>query len=178
MTIPPGDSRDDDPPSIFWHLQGKNFYYQGIIDNCAIGGLGNAIFWMIGQEAADQLLQFEMPEAKLFWNKFVIHIQKTLPSYRVQRIKCNDILLLDDSSPFNAQPRHNDFSESHAICFFDDCIFDSASRYVLKKNRSSLEWCSGTFGSQSHLCMYQLQKKESQTKDLIPFKKKKRFRYT
>ena len=177
LTIPPGDCRNDDPPISIRHGKGSNYYFQGEVDNCAIGGLSNAVFCMLGKACADRLLQFVKPDAKSFWNMFVKHIQGSLPGYRVPRRNCHDILTLDDSSPFVAQLRAKDNSESHAICIFQGCIFDSASRFVLKKNQDALEWCCGVYGFDRHLRIYQLEKILLKKPPPAIVKKKQRFRY-
>ena len=55
--LPPGNTRDDDPPeSIRCHESGLNYYYQGKLDNCVMGSFANAISTMIGLDVAQQLL--------------------------------------------------------------------------------------------------------------------------
>jgi hypothetical protein len=67
-----------------------------------------------------------------------------------------DLLQDDDSMPMVVQLKALDGSESHAICIFDDCIFDSASRFVLKKNIHALDWCCSPYGFHKTLRVYQL----------------------
>jgi hypothetical protein len=47
LTFMPGDSREDDPPISIRHSKGLNYYYQGQYDSCVMGGLVNAVFWML-----------------------------------------------------------------------------------------------------------------------------------
>jgi hypothetical protein len=172
VRVPPGDSRDDDPPlSIRDIAKGSNFYYQGANDNCLVGGLANAVFWMSGCEVANKLLEKNLPINIDCWSLFVKHVHVCLPGHLMKKVTCNDVLQLDDTLPVIVQLRSRDMAESHAICIFQGCIYDSASRYVLTKCPATITWCSGAYAFDRHLHLYQLQKKVT-TKP-----KKKRSRY-
>ena len=57
VKLPPGDTRDDDPPSSLWdNSSGFNYYYQGNLNNCLMGEFANAISKMMGPAVAEQLL--------------------------------------------------------------------------------------------------------------------------
>ncbi len=177
LVIPPGDSRDDDPPFGLRHNRGLNYYYQGTVDNCVMGGLVNAVYWWLGQDLADELLKSKHTlGVKDFWMLFVRHVNDTLREYNLKRFTCIDILRADDATPMVVQLRSKDKSESHAICIFQGCVYDSASRFVLKKDVESLHWCCNTYGFECHLRVYRLEKKE-----VVPAKlgnqKKKRSRH-
>jgi hypothetical protein len=61
------------------------------IDNGVMGGLVNAIFWLLGQELADQLLTNHTPMVvKDFWMVFVKHVNTTLPEYMLKRFQTDD----------------------------------------------------------------------------------------
>jgi hypothetical protein len=45
LSLAVGDSRDDNPPSNLRDNQGLNYYYQGQVDNCVLGGFANAVFF-------------------------------------------------------------------------------------------------------------------------------------
>ena len=160
VRLPPGDSRLDDPPLQIRDTKGINYYYQGEKDNCLMGGLANAVFWMVGSDMADLLLREYIPMNVNCWNSFVQHVQACVKGYRVRKIVCQNVLEWNDTFPLVVQIRSRDKSESHAICIYNGCIFDSASRFVLVKNFDSLTWCSGMHGFERHLWLYQLEKKE------------------
>jgi hypothetical protein len=48
VPLPVGDSREDDPLCGIRNNKELNYYYQGKTDVCVLGGLANAVFWMIG----------------------------------------------------------------------------------------------------------------------------------
>jgi hypothetical protein len=58
------------------------------------------------------------------------------------------------------QLRAGDKSETHAVCVFDGCIYDSDSRFALIKNKQALNWCCGEYGFETDLRLYWLKKKE------------------
>jgi hypothetical protein len=171
LAIPPGDSRDDDPPFVLRHNQGLNYYYQGQIDNCVMGGLVNAVYWWLGQDLADELLKSN--HTLDFWMLFVRHVNGTLRKHTLKRYTCIDILKTDDTSPMVVQLRSKDKSESHAVCIFQGCIYDSASRFVLKKNEDVLNWCCNTYGFECHLRVYRLEEKVVQPAKTCGTKKKR-----
>jgi hypothetical protein len=74
VNLPVGDSREDNPPNSIWHNKGLNYYYQGRVDNCVMGGLINAVFWMIGPNPAKNLLKDHSPALNWFWFHFVKHV--------------------------------------------------------------------------------------------------------
>jgi hypothetical protein len=162
LIIPPGDSRDDDPPSIIRHSKGLNYYYQGQVNNCVMGGLANAVYWLCGPDQATDLLQFTtLNVTSRFWDRFIQHVHGSLKENRMRRLKRVDLLHADDTMPMVVQLKALDGSESHAICIFDDCIFDSASRFVLQKNIHALDWCCSPYGFHKTLRVYQLQSYKS-----------------
>ena len=156
IKIKPGDSREDDPPNNLRHEKGANYYFQGTVDNCLMGGLANAVFWKFGKETADQLLEEFIPMTVGCWTLFNTHVNKIVKGHTLHKITCPNVLTWDDDFPLVVQLRSKDLSESHAICIMKGCIFDSASRYVLKKCLTALNWCAGTPGFEQHLRVYQL----------------------
>ena len=156
VRIPPGDARDDDPPVQLRSTSGKNFYYQGKTDNCLMGGSVNAVFIMGGRDMAEDLLNSFIPLKVGCWDEFVKKVSMAIPTHCLKKIHCPDVLLWDDSFPLVVHLRSKDDSESHAICIYRGCIYDSASRFVLTKSKESLSWSSGLWGFKSHLRLYQL----------------------
>jgi hypothetical protein len=147
VPLPVGDSREDDPPRSIRHNKGLNYYYQGKVDNCVLVGLTNAVFWMSGPDRAKDLLWNYSSSIDYFWFHSVQHVNWVLRGYLLRKIKCQDILEMDDSCPVVVQLRGGDKSESHSICIYNgSTIFDSASRFVLVKNRATLNWCCGVYG--------------------------------
>jgi hypothetical protein len=116
-----------------------NYYYQGKIDVCVLGGLANAVFWMIGLDPAKDLLHNYSPTMDSFWFHFVQHVNGIMRDYGylLRKLNCQDILKMDDSLPVVVQLRGGDKSESHSICIYNGDIFDSASRFVLVKSRGT-----------------------------------------
>ena len=137
-----------------------------------MGGLANAVFWMLGPDECDQMLKEPIPIPKHFWMEFNKTVNNLLIGYELRRLKCGDILCMDDSLPVVVQLRATEKSESHAVCIYRDCIFDSASRYVLEKSSTALNWCCSPSKFECHLRLYRLQQKEISVKK----QKKKRRR--
>jgi len=156
IVIPPGDSRDDNPPVHLRHNRGLNYYYQGNMDNCLMGCLVNAVFWMLGPLEADNLLKQHVSTGLQDWRLFVQNVQQTLPRYTLKKHQCVNILLTDDSCPLVVQLRSHDKSESHAISIYRDCIYDAASRFVLYKCNDTINWCGGPYGFECHLKVFRL----------------------
>ena len=154
LAVPPGDSRDDDPPVDIRHNQGPNYYYQGQEDNCVMGGLANAVFWMLGPDESDQLLQNFSPTITKFWEDFSKHVNQVMTEYLLKKVECNNVLTMDDSCPVVVQQLSGDKSESHAICIYKGCIYDSASQFVLEKTVAALNWSCGAYGFEDHLRLY------------------------
>ena len=160
IPIPVGASRDDDPPVPIRHKRGFNYYYQGKVDNCVMGGLVNAVFWKMGPQQADKLLSNYTPAVinEDLWDGFVQHINRLLTGYLMKRFMAyGDVLLLDDLYPMVVHLKATDNSSNHAVCIFDGCIFDSASRYILRKNADAMNWCCGPYSYARHLRMYRLE---------------------
>ena len=82
LRLPPGDARNDDPPTnIRDDSMGLNYYYQGEIDNCLMGGFANAIFRMMGDSYAKELLESWTPAWHASddrWAKFMEHASRIL----------------------------------------------------------------------------------------------------
>ena len=172
LPLPVGDSRDDDPPSYLRDNQGLNYYYQGQVDNCVMGGFANAVFWFSGPESSDTLLKDFSVSITKFWFHFVTHVNLVLKNYVLKKYVCDDILNMDDGSPVVVQLRSGDKSETHSISIFQGRIYDSASGSVLSKTKEALDWCCGSFGFETHLRLYRLEYQER--KDKPPKKKKAR----
>jgi hypothetical protein len=155
--------------------QGLNFYYQGQVDNCVMGGLANAVFWMFGPEASEALLKNFSPTVNEFWFRFVKHVNHSMMPFSMllKKVKQPDVLKMEDSFPVVVQLRSGDKSETHAICIYDGRIYDSASRYVLVKSEDALNWCCGTFGFEAHIRLYQLFQKEKMEKQELGNKSKR-----
>jgi hypothetical protein len=157
-------------------------YYQGQIDNCLMGGFANAVAKMLGDETARKLLQLQIPMAGTkYWSMFVAHVNQSIPKHCLRKFSCANVLDWDDRTPIVVQLRSRNLSESHAITVYDGAIYDSSSRFILVKSQETLNWCSGEYGFDRHLRLYQLglrqqsnQKKKYQPKSSG---KKKRTRY-
>ncbi len=70
--------------------------YQGKDDNCVIGGLVNAVFWMLGPDESDALLRdFKPTIIQELWFKFVQHINWALrpAGYLLKRFKTQEDIL-------------------------------------------------------------------------------------
>jgi hypothetical protein len=158
VRVQPGDSRMDDPPIDLRDKKGNNYYYQGERDDCLMGGLANAVFTMCGSSVADQLLQEYIPLKVDCWQSFVNHVNTSVIGYQLCKVPCENVLFGDDLLPVVVQICSNDLSESHAVCFYQGSICNSASQYFHIKNEQSLSWCSGIYGFKLHLRLYQLQK--------------------
>ena len=135
IKLPPGDARDDDPPINIRDVQkGLNYYYQGQIDNCLMGGFANAIFRMMGSDLAKELLETWSPQWHLSddrWTKFQEHASQVL-SRNIRTVVFHkqvgtSILALDDSMPILVQLRGKDESETHAITVYKNNIYNGAS---------------------------------------------------
>jgi len=173
LTLPVGDSRDDDPPVRLRDEKGSNYYFQGQDDNCVMGGLANAVFWFMGPDESDMLLKDFAPSINEFWFRFVKQVNASLKNYVLVKTSCLDILKMDDSTPVVIQLRSKDKSETHSICIFDGCIYDSSSKFVLLKTNETLNWCCGAFGFERHLRLYRLMDQKKDMKE-EPQKKKSR----
>ena len=162
--LPPGDTRDDDPPeSIRCKESGLNYYYQGKLDNCVMGSFANAISQMIGLETAQQLLDTWVPThftSTDRWTKFQEHAVQIIGSKHgrvgFRKLQHPYDLNMDDSMPLLLQLKGNDGSETHAVTVYGNKIYDSASRYVLEKTQASLDWCCGEYGYNRALRTYVL----------------------
>jgi hypothetical protein len=170
LIIPPGDCREDHPPMDIRHRQGLNYYYQGKVENCVMGGLANAVFWMMGPDECNQLLGNFHPSPLFFWRDFQQHVSSVLKQYDLVTFQCKNVLDMDDSCPVVIQLRCGHKSESHAICIYKGCIYDSASQFVLKKNQAALNWSCGEGGFETHLRLYRL--KHRDVKQTVPKKRK------
>jgi hypothetical protein len=73
VPLPVGDSREDDRPRSIRKNKGFNYYYQGKMDVCVLGGLVNAVFWMIGLDPAKYLLHNYSPTIDSFWFQLRLH---------------------------------------------------------------------------------------------------------
>jgi hypothetical protein len=175
VRLPPGDCRTDDPPvSIRSKSQGINYYYQEMVDNCLLGGFVNAIFQMYGEVAADTLLSKWSPLKHNNLNRrkaFIDHVQETLgpmlAGERVwmSRLKETYTLQTNDDMPIVLLLTGRDGSATHSITCYQGHIYDSASRYVLKKSATTLNWCCGKYGyEKTHLAYVFHSKTHSYTK--------------
>ena len=182
IPLPVGASRDDNPPVSIRDNQGFNFYYQGKMDNCVLGGLVNAAFWLLGPHESEALLRDFTPIIiQELWFKFVQHVNCVLrPGHVLKRVKtAEELLKIDDTFPLVAHLKSSDNSENHCICIFQGRIYDSASRFVLVKNTEALNWCCGSYAFARHLRIYRLVPREDKM-DLTHKhgrKKKSRNRY-
>jgi hypothetical protein len=170
-----GDSRNDDPTIAIRHNQGFNYYYQGHQDNCVMGGLVNTVYQMTGPADAKALLEGNTPTLiHDLWFKFVQHANQAMHDrYQTRRITIPEyILRMDTTFPLVVELKSTNNSETHAICIFKDCIYDSASHYVLSKSLETLNWCCGSYDYACHLRIYCLEPME--TKGAIPRMAKKR----
>jgi hypothetical protein len=94
---------------------------------------------MIGLDPAKDLLHNYSPTMDSFWFHFVQHVNGVMRKYGylLRKLKCQDILEMDDSLLVVVQLRGGDKSESHSVCIYGRSIFNSASRFVLVKSRGS-----------------------------------------
>jgi hypothetical protein len=81
VTLPVGDLRDDDTPRGFCNNKELNYYHQGKTDVCVLGGLANAVFWMIDLDPAKDLLHNYSPTMDSFWFHFVQHVNGVMHEY-------------------------------------------------------------------------------------------------
>ena len=153
IRVPAGATRDDDPPKSLHHSDGDNFYYQGTDDQCLIGGLINA--WANKEETlefAKHAFQIIHESNSLYnvnrydeFNKIVMRVVGN--QKRMKREKhYNPFNGDNDKHPVVVILKGQDLSENHSITFFDNKIFDSASRKILKKSQETLDWCCGEAG--------------------------------
>ena len=156
---------------------GLNYYYQGEIDNCLMGGFANAIFHMMGDDYAKELLESWSPAWHASddrWAKFQEHASRILSGSKrtvvFPKQKDISILDMDDPMPITVQLRSRDGSETHAITIYNNNIYDGVSRYVLMKNKEALDWCCGKYGFDRVLKTYALKMNEGR-------KSKKRSRH-
>jgi hypothetical protein len=170
LPLPMGDSQDDDPPSNLRDNQGLNYYDQGQVDNCVMGGFTNAVFWFSGPESSNTLLKDFSLSITKFWFHFVTHVNRVLKNYVLKKYVCDDILNMDDVSPVVVQLRSGDKSKTHSISILQGHIYDLASHFVLSKTKEALDLCCGSFGSETHLRLYRL---EYQEREEVPPKKKR-----
>jgi hypothetical protein len=162
VTLPPGDTREDPPPETLWNTElGLSFYYQEMIDNCLMGGFANAVCNLCGPDAAASLLQGWNPvglKVDKRWHEFIQKVVKslspTLGRVEMQRLKGVFTVDTDDSMPIVLQLKGKDGSETHAVTVYMGNIYDSASKYVLKKTNETLNWCCGPFGYDKTLRCY------------------------
>ena len=177
LKLPPGDARDDDPPENIRDMEkGLNYYYQGQVDNCLMGGFANAISQMMGSATAKELLESWIPALHTSvdrWTKFQEHASRILSGNRrtvvFPKQVCTNILEMDDSMPTLVQLRGRDGSETHAITVYKSNIYDGASRYILSKTAESLDWCCPPFGFEKPLRIYRLK-----MEDVVKAKKRSR----
>jgi hypothetical protein len=67
------------PPVALRDNQSLNYYYQGNVDKCVMGGLVNAVYWVLGPDRSDLLLKDFFPAAiQELWQKFVMHVNLVL----------------------------------------------------------------------------------------------------
>jgi hypothetical protein len=70
----------------------------------------------------------------------------------MQRLKEPFTLETNDQMPIVLLLTGNDGSSTHSITCYNGNIYDSASRYVLFKTATALNWCCGKFGyKRTHL---------------------------
>jgi hypothetical protein len=161
VRLPPGDCRTDDPPVYLRNQEtGLNYYHQEMIDNCLLGGFVNAIYQIYGETPAQRLLSGWTPTKHKNLQRtrqFVSHIREVLsPLIQrgcvMQRLKEPFTLETNDQMPIVLLLTGNDGSSTHSITCYNGNIYDSASRYVLFKTATALNWCCGKFGyKRTHL---------------------------
>jgi hypothetical protein len=182
LILPVGDSRNNDPPVAIRDNLGLNYYYQGNVDNCVMGGLIKAVYWMMGPDKSDLLLRDFLPAViEELWQKFVMHVHFVLRgNYWTKRLKTTSATLdIDNLYPLVVHLRATDNSQNHVVCLYNGYIFDSANRYVLLKSLDSWNWCGRAYPFSRHLQIYQLIPKEakvsqSNTTQTTGMKKKRR----
>jgi hypothetical protein len=184
VTLPPGDTRVDEPPLELCNVEkGENYYYQEMIDNCLMGGFANAIAEMCGDETAQSLLIGWNPfdhKHEWRWKAFFDRVCKVLSPHlgrvSLQKVKEKFTLSADDRMPVVLQLKGRDGSATHSVTVFQGNIYDSASRHVLHKNEETLHWCCGDYGFAETLRAYVLVVEDRKPKALKLMKKRKRIR--
>ena len=126
-----------------------------------MGGFANAVSTMMGSTIAKLLLQTWSPShhtSRDRWTKFQEHAIKTLhmPGKRVVFAKSKESfhIGMDNSMPIVIQLRGKDGLETHAIIVYRNSIYNSSSRYILKKSMETIEWCCGVYGYDRTLRTY------------------------
>ncbi len=97
------------------------------MDNCVLGGLVNAVFWLLGPHESEALLRDFTPIiSQKLWFKLVQHVNGVLhPSPVVKRVKTEEALLkVDNTFPLVVHLKSINNSENHCICIYQDCIYD------------------------------------------------------
>jgi hypothetical protein len=164
VRLPPGDTREDQPPTELWNSElGLSYYCQEMMDNCLMGGFANAVCSLCGENAAEQLLNgwnpFDHPvheRWQAFFGKVTSSLSPTLGRVQMQKLKGTFSLKTDDNMPIVLQLKGRDGSETHAITVYQGNIYDSASKHILKKTETTLNWCCGPFGFDRTLRCYVL----------------------
>jgi hypothetical protein len=125
----------------------------------AMGGLVNAMFWMLGPDQSENLLRGYTPTLiQNLWHKFVMHVNHVLRDhYLLKRLKtAMAIMDIDDMYPLVVHLKGTNNSQNHAVCVYNGHIYNLASRYVLIKHINSLNWCCGTYPYECQLRIYQV----------------------
>jgi hypothetical protein len=131
-----------------------------MVDKCLLGGFVNAVYQKYGENPAQMLLSGWTPTKYKNLQRtkqFVAHIREVLgPSIQrwvgMQRLKEPFTLEMNDQMPIVLLLTGNDGSSTHSITCYKGSIYDSASRYVLFKTATALNWCCGKFGyKRTHL---------------------------
>jgi hypothetical protein len=163
VRLPIGDCRLDDPPcSIRNSKAGLNMYYQGQVDNCLPGGFVNALYHAGWKKEAQEILAIYKETtdtvSKRFISKFIRKVQAVFQN-KYKLVALRNVRLLSDDTlmPLLVVLRARDGSESHSITVFQDFLFDSASRFVLRKCLDSLDWSCGASGYDCPVKVYGLQ---------------------
>jgi hypothetical protein len=147
-----------------------------------MGGFANAVSTLFGSPVAmaKLLLQTWSPShhtSRERWTKFQEHAIKALhtPGKRFMFVKSKESfhMGMDDTMPIVIQLRGKDGSETHAITIFGGNIYDSSSRYILKKSMETLQWCCGVYGYDRTLRTYILRIEE--VKKGVSRKRRNRF---
>jgi hypothetical protein len=159
VKIPPGDSTvrgQPDDTLLFYMRLSK--YQQKDKSTCLIDAFCSAIheFGCMRQVEELRLHQdsHNLSEAnKNLWGSFVTLVNRIFRTVGLNlcRVKGNirvqDLLDYNDSFVIVALLIASDRSDGqHAIAVFKGGIYDSNSKYVLKKTQESLDWCFGDNG--------------------------------
>ena len=157
VEIPPGDSQPvskKPAPGLMMYLRPARFQQK---DNstCLVDAFCSAMY-DFGCTTAVADLRLHNDTAALsaanknIWGDFANLVNRCFTPVGLQLFKqkgsitLEEMMECDDSFVIVASLKANDGSEGqHAVAIYDGAIYDANSRFALKKNKESLDWCCG-----------------------------------